>query len=211
MDKIEKIKQAIEDADKLKSKLTISTAYDVPALASLRIRCLLNNLGEITTNYMECGVHRGGTFCSSVNNNPNIQNAFAIDNWASDHMGGQIHESQFMEAATKFTHQKTNLQVIKSDCFSVDLSKVSVPIDTYLYDASHDYLDQLKALTYYYPVLADEFIYLCDDYDLLEVQEGTKDGIKETRLKVLFERYLVGNDHDNDGWWRGYYVALLKK
>ena len=61
------------------------------------------------------------------------------------------------------------------------------------------------------PVLADEFVFLCDDYDWPEVRKGTQDGTKEAGYKILFDHTLAGNDHDNEGWWNGYYVALLKK
>jgi hypothetical protein len=80
-----------------------------------------------------------------------------------------------------------------------------------LYDSGHSEEEQKNALVYFYPVLSNEFILCVDDYDLLEVQKGTQDGIKEMGLKIQFEKILIGNDHDNEGWWRGYYVALLKK
>jgi hypothetical protein len=215
MTKIELIEEAIERADNFQSKVKDLAAYDVPALASLKIRCLLNNLGELATNYMECGVHRGGTFCSTVAGNKNIKKAFAIDSWESDHMGGEIHETQFLAAAKANVTPSTKLVVVKDDCFSVDLSKIDSPIDMFLYDAGHSRDDQRKALTYYYPVLANEFIYCCDDWQFGEVKEGTLEGIKEMGFDVLFEKELLnttqGEEHLNMEWWRGYYVALLRK
>lgn len=212
MNKIELIESAIEKADRFDSKIKSLPAYEVPALASLKIRCLLNNLGEIATNYMECGVHRGGTFCSTIACNSNIKKAFAIDSWASDHMDGQIHELQFLSAANSNISKDTELIVIKEDCFSVDLSKINESIDMFLYDAGHSRYDQKNALVYYYPVLANEFIYLCDDWQFEQVKEGTMDGIKEMGFHILFEKELLTDkEYNNESWWRGYYVALLKK
>lgn len=205
------ISKAIGNAEELKSKITSSGAYNVPALASLRIRCLLNNLGESAINYMECGVHRAGTFSSSVYDNKNIKNAYAIDSWASDHMQGEVCEVDFRKNAAEFTPLETKLHIIKSDCFNVDLSLIKDKIDFYLYDAGHSYDDQKQALTYYYPVLADTFILCVDDYDLPEVEKGTLDGIKEMGLTPIYTAILKGGDHDNDGWWRGYGVFLLTK
>jgi len=216
MTKIELIEQAIEKANKFQSKITSLPAYHVPALASLKIRCLLNNLGENATNYLECGVHRGGTFCSTIAGNSNIKKAFAIDSWESDHMGGEIHESQFMEAANSNISKSTELIVLKSDCFNAELDKINAPIDMYLYDAGHSYTDQRDALIYYKPILADEFIYLCDDWTYGEVKKGTYDGIKEGGYEILFsaelENETKGEDlHLNEQWWRGYGVFLLRK
>ena len=38
-----------------------------------------------------------------------------------------------------------------------------------------------------------------------------EDGIAEAKYQILYDKVLLGNDHDNDGFWNGFYVALLKK
>jgi len=214
-EKIIRIKDAIFKADETISKIVNTSAYEVPALASLKIRCLLNNLGELATNYLECGVHVSGSFSSTTFCNGNIKKAFAIDSWASDHMGGQVHEVDFRKYSAANIHSNTELTVIKEDCFNVDLSLIDAPIDMYLFDAGHSFEEQRDALIYYYPVLADEFIYCCDDWTYERVKEGTIAGIKECGFEILFEKELLnetpGGGHLNDEWWRGYYVALLKK
>jgi len=117
----------------------------------------------------------------------------------------------FMENVKKHKPESAHFRLLINDCFTVDLEKVLAPADLFLYDAGHSESDQRKALTYYYPVLADEFILCVDDYDWDDVKKGTQDGILEMGLTKLFEHTLVGNDHDNDSWWNGFYVALLKK
>lgn len=207
--KIQAIKQAIEKAEKRQSKL-LSVNFDVPALASLQIRHLLNNLGELSTHYLECGPHKGGSFTSSISHN-NLLSVTAIDSFESDHMDGETAKIQFLNNVEIHCPKQTKFKLIQSDCFTVDLGQIENKIDLYLYDAGHSEDDQRQALTYYYPILADEFILCVDDYDLPEVKIGTEKGIKEMNLEVLFEETLIGNDHDNESWWRGYYVALLKK
>jgi len=60
--------------------------------------------------------------------------------------------------------------------------------------------------------MEDEFIYVVDDYALEEVRTGTQDGIEEAGYQKLYERELVtSSEYDNESWWRGFYVALLKK
>jgi hypothetical protein len=104
------------------------------------------------------------------------------------------------------------LRLLRSDCFEVDLSVLPKPFDLYLYDGGHSEEQQRKGLTYYLPVLADEFIFCCDDYSWPDVQKGTQDGIKESNLDILFEQEMITkSSHDNESWWNGFYVALLKK
>jgi len=122
----------------------------------------------------------------------------------------------FLENTNRFKPDGAKLNVIIEDVFKVDLSKINHPIDIYSYDCGHSFTDQIDALIYYKPVLADEFIYCCDDWTYGDVKKGTLAGIKEGGYEVLFEAELLnttqGEDlHLNDEWWRGYYVALLKK
>lgn len=217
-EKIELIKEAIEMAEKMQSSHAANT-YEVPALTSLKIRHLLNNIGKIGTNYLEIGVHRGGTFTAAIAGNENLEFITAIDNFESD-MSGETARIDFLKNVKEHKPYSSNFELIVSDSFSVDIGqtgKVPELIDIYLYDGSHSEEDQKKALTYYLPNLADEFIYLCDDYDWQEVQKGTQDGILEANLKKLFEKHLVSEKtreqggHDNDSYYNGFYVALLRK
>jgi hypothetical protein len=211
MDKISLIKSAIEKADKFQSKLT-PEAMGVPFLGSLKIRALLNNLGELATHFGEAGCHKSGSFCSTIFGNSNIKSATAIDSWESDATSEDKAYPQFMANTLKFKPENTELNVIVSDCWKVDLGSIPNKIDLYSYDCGHSEDDQCKALTYYYPVLADEFIFCCDDFGWPEVKAGTKRGIKEARLEVLFEQeFITDHEYDNMSWWTGYYIALLKK
>lgn len=211
MNKIELIKEAIKKADRLESKLD-SESIVVPALASLRIRHLLNNLGSISNIAVDHGSHVGGSFCSIVANNPNLKIAVSIDSWASDETDGHTYEQDFRANAERFIPKETKFQVVKSDSFSVDLSVLPKNIDLYYFDGSHDEDSQCRALTYYLPVMADEFIFCVDDFMLQEVKDGTARGIKESGVKVLFEQeFITNHEYDNESWWRGWKVFLLKK
>lgn len=214
-EKIKLIKEAIKKAEKFESKLT-DEVRDVPFLGSLKIRALLNNLGEIGEHLLEIGSHKSGSFCSTIFKNDNLKTITAIDSWESDENSEDKAYPQFIDNTNKFKPDTAELNVIVGDCFSVDLNKIKNKIDLYGYDAGHSFDDQKNALLYYKPILADEFIYLCDDWTYQRVKEGTLQGIKEGGYKVLFEQELLnttqGEDlHLNDEWWRGYYVALLKK
>lgn len=211
MDKISLIKRAIEMAKNHQSKMD-EVAWSVPALSSLKIRHLMNNLGAISTNYLECGVHRGGLFCSTLINNNHLR-ATANDNFASDIVTGEDIEHEFAINRKKCTvvSQWPYIEVKKCDTFDVRPETVDGPVDLYLFDADHSYESQRKAMTHFLPAMADEFIVCVDDYDWDDVSRGTQDGIKDSGCEVLFEEVWEGNDHDNNGAWNGYYISLLKK
>lgn len=204
----------IDQAIERKSKLT-PLAMSVPALSSLRIRHLMNLLGGFTYNYLEVGVHKGGLFCSTLCANTNLRYATAIDSWESDKQSDDKAEPQFEDNATMLKPLDTELLKIKSDAFSVDLSKIPPHVDLFLYDAGHSYEDQLNALVYYKPVLNEYVTYCCDDWTYKRVKDGTMAGIEAGGYDILHKWELInetpGDGHLNEEWWRGYGVFLLKK
>jgi len=214
-EKIEAIKEAIRKAEQFQSKLT-DEVRDVPFLGSLKIRALLNNLGELGEHLLEIGSHKAGSLCSTIFNNDNLKTITAIDSWESDETSEDKAYPQFIENVMTFKPASSELKVIMADCFKVDLLSIENKIDLYGYDAGHSFKDQEMALTYYKPILADEFIYCCDDWTYQQVKAGTLSGIVRGQFEVIFEAELLnttqGEDlHLNDEWWRGYYVALLRK
>lgn len=211
--KIKRIELAIERALKCESKID-EIALSIPMLGSLNIRHLLNNLGELGTHFLDVGPHKGGSSCSAIYKNP-LQTITAIDCFASDDDPKNFNDRaqpQFLDNVKKCLHHNTQFTFIKSDAFDVDLAYIPFPIDFYSYDASHTIKDQEMALTYYLPALADEFIYCCDDYGWQAVKDGTERGIELSNLEILFQQeFKTEKEYDNDSWWTGYYIALLKK
>lgn len=208
------IELAIDGALKRQSKID-EVALSVPMLGSLNIRHLLNNLGYISNHYLDVGPHKGGSFCSAVYKNK-LLSATAVDCFASDEGSYDKAQPQFLANAAKCLHPDTQLTLLVSDAFQVDLSKIPYPIDLYNYDAAHAEIDQKMALTYYLPCLADTFILCVDDYAGVDgcndVKTGTQKGIAECELEVLFEReFITDKPYDNDSFWNGYYLALLRK
>lgn len=215
-EKIIAIQEAINKADKFQSNLK-PEAFEVPFLGSLKIRALLNNLGALATHISDIGCHKGGSICSMLYGNSNIKSATAIDSWESDATNEDKAYPVFMQYVSRFKPANTELNVIVSDCWQVDLSMIPNKIDLYSYDAGHSKTDQRDALIYYKDMLADEFIYVCDDWEYGDVKAGTLEGIEKGGYEVLFSQELINppgtyeNDHLNDHWWRGYAVYLLKK
>lgn len=203
---------AIENAIKRESKIT-PLALAVPALSSLNIRHLMNNLGAISTHYMEHGVHRGGLFCSTIFKNENLLTATAVDSFESDDTAGETAMRDFLDNESVCCPPTLNggFTLIKSKSFDVPDDQIKGSIDLYLFDADHSEDSQCRALTHFLPAMADEFIFCVDDWDFPEVEAGTRRGLDETGVEILHERIFKGNDHDNNGWWNGFAVFLLKK
>lgn len=213
--KIEAIKNAIEMAKNHQSKMD-QVAWSVPALSSLKIRHLMNNLGAISTRYLECGVHVGGLFCSTIANN-RLLTATANDSFASDESGEVKYEPQFRSNVTKCLPDNTIFTFRKGNTFEIPPINIPNGIDLYLFDADHSYESQRKAMTHFLPAMADEFIVCVDDWQYGDVKVATMEGLHESGCSILFQEELVNpepyteDQHLNDLWWRGYAVFLLRK
>jgi hypothetical protein len=209
MNKIEQIKQAIEKADRLESKLEFP-ATEVPSFTSMKIRHLLNNLGAISINYLECGTHVGGHFCSVVYKNE-LNMAIAIDNYSEFYRDGETKEA-CAENMRKYTPDGTRYELIEDDCFLVKDLQTDY-FDLYNYDAQHTESAQQRAVTHFLPNIRKEFIMVVDDWTFNGVETGTRNGIKMSNLDVLFEAVMLTPEGGlpNDHWHNGFAVFLLKK
>jgi hypothetical protein len=72
----------------------------------------------------------------------------------------------------------------------------------------------MKAITHYYPCLANDFVLIVDDYNDRGVQAGTQMGIVECELQVVGEIHLPAYSpicQDKENWWAGLYVAYCRK
>lgn len=209
MGKIDQIIDAIEMANMHGSKLT-DEALRVPGFTSIKLRHLLNNLGAISTNYLEVGVHKGGTFCSVCFGNP-LKEAVAIDNYSEFAKGGET-KAEFLENADNNVYIGTIFALIEEDCFTVkDLGKSK--FDLYLYDGLHTESAQQRAVSHFLPNMTDEFILVVDDWQFAGVESGTRTGIRLSGLKVIHEVILETKEGErhNEAWHNGFAVFLLKQ
>jgi hypothetical protein len=214
--KIEAIQLAIKKANNLESKMD-DVAWSVPALSSLRIRHLMNNLGAISTRYMEHGTHKGGLFCSVLRNNPNIEIAYWGDSFASDKITGENVEEQFEINYLKCI-EGTDVLILGAvdDTFNL-YPNFGDGVDLYCFDADHSYESQRKAMSHFLPSMASVFVVCVDDWQYGDVKQGTLDGIADSKCEVLFHQELLNsepyneNEHRNDEYWRGFAIFLLRK
>lgn len=217
MNKTHPIKEAIEKALKRESKLT-TEALEVPSMTSLNIRHLLNNLGAISENYLECGSHLGGHFCSVIFGNNNLKSAVAIDNYSEFDRSGTARKG-FLDNVEMFAPKEKLFywKLITEDCFTVkEIStrgSLNQKFDLYNYDAQHTESAQQMAVSHFLPNLTKEFIMVVDDWSFDGVESGTRNGIILSGLEVLFEQIFITpeNEQPNEHWHNGYAIFYLKQ
>lgn len=199
------LKRMIQDAVDGKPDLPDEVLH-LPGFSSPRVRRLLNALCSQTgAVYLEIGVHVGSTFIPAVYDNE--AQATCIDHWK---MFTGAHE-QFLKHVAQFIPQR-KINVIEGDCFAVDLSLIHSPVNVYFYDGDHCREAQRKALTYFAPVLADQFVLLVDDCNWEEPREETKKAITAQGWSEVYGELLPGAyNGDKEQWWNGLYVGLIEK
>jgi hypothetical protein len=213
------VKNAISNAQLYQSKLN-NNILQMHGMSSPKVRHFLNNVISFKSRYLEIGCWRGSTFVSTLyKNSPEV--AFAVDNWSEfndsnmqlcnfDPIVGHPRDV-FKQNVYKYLH--CNINIVEGDCFQIDPHQYGIEnINTFFYDGEHSFTSQQRALTYYYNYLAECFIFIVDDWTVPHIQEGTKDGIKESNLQVLYEYEGVPiKRQDVENWWEGLYISVLRK
>lgn len=200
------IKQAIERADRLESKIDDETMSKLEGLSSPRVRHLLNNLAAQATSYLEIGCYLGGTLRAALHGNDHLYCA-AIDNFSMS----PATRDQFFKNTTGL-----NFDFFEEDSFSFDTKKIKQPIDLYFFDGCHSVDAQYKAVSYFLPVMAGEFVMVIDDWDMNKVQVGTKTAFIDFKIKPLESYELRGASGKPDeerlkSWWGGLGIFKIRK
>jgi len=196
------VETSIELGEQLKSKLD-RAAFQPRGFTSPKVRHLLNNLGSLDgLDYLGVGVHRGATFVATNYRNT-LASATAVDNWSEFADDGQVKDEFLQQCSTLLA--PGSYRFLEQDCFTVTREQIRTPINFYLYDGEHSFEAQRKALTHFYAMLDDAFIFIVDDYGWEAAKCGTEEAIGELGLERVYERELT------EGWWNGLYVSVLKK
>ena len=199
------IKQCIDNATNHKSKLTEDYISKLEGLSSPKVWHLLNNLCSRSTAYLEVGCFKGSTLLAALYKNPVY--AFAIDNFT---MSPKTRDEFFDNT------KDAQFEFYEGDSFSFDIRKIKKPIDLYFYDGDHSGEAQYKALTHFAGALADEFIFVCDDWDLSKMKTCTFSAVKDLGFKITEYHELKGHttgtlEARKDGWWDGLGIVKVRK
>lgn len=170
------------------SKLSEDVILGVEGMSTPKVRHFLNNLASLSgVNYLEIGTYQGSTLISALHGNEG--NFFAIDNFVWE---GDKNRRILRDNLEKFDLQD-KVKFFDADCWELDLGQIDKKINVYFYDGDHNLEKQGEALTYFGPVLADEFIYIVDDWrdagddEKSGAARGTYVGIKEGEYNIAYE------------------------
>ena len=198
---LQHVDASIAHADRHESKLD-RAAFQPRGFTSAKVRHLLNNLGSLDgLDHLEVGVHQGATFVATNYRNA-LASTTAVDNWSEFAEDGA--RDAFMLGCSTLL-RPGSYRFFEQDCFTVTPAQLDRPINFYMYDGEHSHESQRRALTHFYPMLDDVFIFVVDDYGWAQAKSGTEQAIAELGLRTLYQRELA------EGWWNGLFVSVLKK
>lgn len=203
------IDDCIARADRLESKLD-EGPLSVGGFTSIKIRHLMNNLGAASTAYFEVGSHIGATYISACYKNEQelVGGYSACDSFCEFNSEG-ITKAMFLDNCGKYL---INHSLREMDCWKIKKLYEHKNTDLYLYDGAHDLESQIRAVTHFAPLLAEEFVMVVDDAGWPTVMRGTYIGIAKAGLEIVHDRFMwneVGGDPSQ--WWNGVMVLLLKR
>lgn len=217
MDLVEHVKEAFAKAEREESKLPpeiyqggLHRDGKLQGMSSPRVRHLLNNLCDFEgVRYLEIGTYLGSTLIAAATNNEGI--FAAIDNFQWNHGKAENTEITTRQALdenlTRF-EMKDKVHFVDAKCWEVDKSQLPSPFNVYFYDGDHSHECQKKALLEFIDLLADEFIFVVDDWQESgnNVPSGTYKGIKEGGFEILYEM-----EAPNGAYHMGLGIFVLKK
>lgn len=126
-----------------------------------------------------------------------------------------------MEFETQFNKFKANSNATFID--TADYSKMDTSslgkFNIYVYDGDHAMDSHVAALTHFYPMLDDIFIYVVEHWNWEHTRMGTFKAINDLKLNVVWGRDIrltTDNTHTpikmaKDTWWNGIGAFVLQK
>jgi len=204
---IDHIKSSLNNTNNYISKIT-DEILKMDGMSGKKTRHFYNNICSMNdARYLEIGTWKGSSICSAMCNNK--MTCVAIDDWSG--FGGP--KTEFLKNFNKFKG-KNNATFIEKNCWDIDVTTLG-KFNIYMYDGHHSETNHFKALNHYTSCLDDEFIYLVDDWNLLQVREGTLKSIKNSNLEILYQKEIYTKAKGGMGqpyeWWNGLSIFVLKK
>jgi len=204
---IDFVASSIDSSERLLSQLS-PDVLALKGMSSPKVRHLLNNLGaHPNTRYLEVGVWAGSTFISALYGNARtIIGADAIDNFSQFDGSRETFEAN---CRAHLGDRRFNLHI---HSFREVTPTLQPPINVYFYDGNHSALDQRDALLHFWPCLADEFVFVVDDWNCPDAKLGTQDGIAKSECEVTkYWELPAAFNGDTQQWWNGLFVAVIHK
>ena len=217
MDLAKRVAACLDKAKKFNTKLT-PDIMNIDGMSGFKTRIFYNEICSMEfdgrdTEYLEVGTWKGSTLCSALYENPKCRGT-AIENWSL--FGGPRDE---FEDNLKRFNLTDRVQIIEEDIFKFDISKLTKPVDVYLYDGDHDEINQYKGITHMWAALADQAIIMVDDWNWPGVRKGTLDGLRDVGANVIEKFEIKHTDNDahtplptaHKEFWNGIGIFVISK
>ncbi len=194
---------------------SVNSKYDnsIEGLSSSRVKKLLNDLGKISTSYLEVGVLNGSTFCATLEGNK--LKAYAIDHWKDNTQAANgttniVPSKQTFINNIKQIKGDNTIQIFDGDFRSVDKTSIDY-IDFMFYDADHSKNTTGQALMYFSDKFVDNTILVFDDANWKGVVEGVDGALKRANFNIKFSRIIMNDQESSKNWWNGLYIVLVTR
>ena len=202
------IETAFEKAERGESKIT-DYILNMDGMTGKKTRHFYNNLlNKEDARYLEIGTWKGSSVCSAMCGNK--AKILCIDNWTE--LGAP--RSEFFSNFDTYKGEN-DATFLEEDCFKIDVSQLP-KFNIYMYDGNHEETSHYMALIHFYSCLDDMFIFIVDDWNWVNVRDGTYNSFKHLNVSVLYEREIRlttdnSTTHAKETWHNGIYVAILQK
>jgi hypothetical protein len=212
------VEKSIAQAEELTSKLK-PEVLQVQGWSAPKFRHFLNNLcSKADTKYLEIGVWKGATHIAALYKNQIY--SIAVDNFSEhwDETGYPVDSGEV---------DNSELEIFKQNCINhlgsvptiLDMdfleAQKTLPLNNfnvYFYDGNHSAEDQALALTEFLPNMANEFVFIVDDWNWDGPKIGTEQALLSTGVSITFRQELpAAYPGDVDQWWNGVAIFVLQK
>lgn len=206
---IDLVKMALERAEHFESKLPPDAFRFDDSYSGRKGRHLLNNLASVFWPYVEVGCYLGSTLIAASYDNDGL--IVGVDNFTDETKPGQYMVDNRRRLFERLSHysDRARPSVIDAACWTLKLSG----FQCCFFDGEHSEQGHADSLIRLYDWFTPQFIFLVDDYNRLNVRQGTRRGIETRKLRVDYELWLGAHDPPDDriGWWNGLGVFVLSK
>jgi hypothetical protein len=95
-------------------------------------------------------------------------------------------------------HSTSLINIIENDAWKVNKEYLTSlgPFDVYFYDGPHETLDHYRSLIEFYPVLANEVIFIVDDWNFVDVRIGTESALAQLPIEILYKKEIFTTKND---------------
>jgi hypothetical protein len=216
---VEKINESLKRAQNNESKLS-DEILAINGLTSFKVKHFVNNLLEINdARYLEVGVYQGSIFSSAMYKNEHAY-CIGVDNFENDNLKPMrdIEEWTSVLGPTKSLlyqniskTKNKNYKIIDKSVQELVQDDLPFKASIVFYDGDHSLASHETFIETIKDFCDDIFILIVDDWNWLQVAQGTKNCIDKIGVKKIFEKEIFTTGEDPNDFWNGLGIYVLEK